>query len=1165
VGDEQAPEAEAALREALATLPGHAPASDLLEDLLLHQGRFADLVAHHRDALASATGDAALLILEALADVQSVWAPDPAGLVVTLRELVARVPDRPGPALRLADALHETGDLAGEVAVRVALADAGPPDAELAVDQRLLAAERCEEGLADPKAAAAHLARVIEAVPQHPEARVRLELLLRRTGDAAGLAAFYQAELDRSLSDEEGTRRALQLARVLERDLGQPAEAAAVFDRLRDRDPTSAPALAALMRLRVSLGEIDRLPPVLDALAELAGEPADRAAFHQLLGELHEDLRHDDAAAEESYLRAYASDPGSPETLAVLEDLALRRADWAKLAELLEEHLRGDVSPTARRRLLSELAWILEAPLENPLRASEHWMNLATCDPPSPAAFWAGVRAAVGRREWGEATGNLEWLAGLARRAGDAALAVALETRAAVFGMVGGMPPGPRLLKLLATEGAGEALVVLAADLAPDHGADAAARLARRAGLTPEAGAELALPVALLWLREGNAPAAAEALAGARTGAVTDLPVLAALALAARAGGDRGLEADALERLADHLTDGPAAVGLYRRAAELWPGGEQAARAMRKALDRDPEDRELLERFTKALGDLGRHAEAAQVLGYRLGRLHADAEEVAMRLQRAGLRREHLGDLVGAARDYQAVLKLDPDHPEALWELARLLAADGDLEGAEPLLRRRLQLSAVTREEAAFRATCWLLVEVLERGGQPVGEALDVVDAVLAVLPGDLDALEWKHAVLLRARDFGGAVGALTERYRNVSDPKERARGEIRKAKLHRDLAANDEEARHALERARELDPTNPEVLLELVDLYRRFGDAGGVANVVGGALDSYREEMGRAAELSETTLRFLADLMERGKQRDLHFFALGALEGLGGATPEEKAKAARYRSEVTDTRPGKLTPDLWSQYLLHPLALGTTTAMFEILGEASYRLWPESLDRYGVGKGNRLTAKSAGGVTKEIFDLADALGIGLEEIYRGGSRPDEIHAVGTEDGAVLVVGDQVGPRLDARGRHQVGRLLASIRLGTLAIPRTSDEDLAVLLTAAVREVNPDFRGDVPESRMEELGKKARKAMSRKDRKALPLVAMSFGQEPLDLPRWRRGLERTCHRVGLICSGDLAASMASLKAAETSAVVAQEALRDLVIFALSTAHADVRKTLGLTR
>ena len=65
----------------------------------------------------------------------------------------------------------------------------------------------------------------------------------------------------------------------------------------------------------------------------------------------------------------------------------------------------------------------------------------------------------------------------------------------------------------------------------------------------------------------------------------------------------------------------------------------------------------------------------------------------------------------------------------------------------------------------------------------------------------------------------------------------------------------------------------------------------------------------------------------------------------------------------------------------------------------------------------------------------------------------------------------------------------------------------------------------------------------------------------------RRGMELTLQRVGLLCSGDIKASTNELIASrdDESFIVTSPEVRDLMLFALSDAHLELRMTLGVAR
>ena len=1157
--------AEEACRAAREAVPGHEAAADLLEDIYTRESRWVELAQVYKEDLIGAEAGRALYLLESLADLQTVWNPDPEGLAVTLRQLTDQQPDSLAAKLRLADALAEAGGAEEELSVLEAVAEAATDHAELAADALTRAARIAEAAQPDTARAVELLGRALDLEPGQAEATAMLEQILRREERFEELATFYRAEAERTLSDDRIQVVLLLLGRLLERELARPAEAAEVYEQLWQRRPTDRGVLAMLSRALESAGEHQQLADVWEVQADATEDLRDKAELFGLLGEHLQDRLDDDARAEEAYLRARAYNPQDTGTLRILAEMSYLRRDWAKLYEVYDESLRAEPTAELRRRVLSELAWIAEGPLEDATRATDHWMELATLDPPVPTAFWAAARLAVGRREWGEAAGALDWLAGLAETSHEVSLAEALTVRAAVLGMVSGVSAGPRLVKASAMEGVGDATLVLTTDLAPTDGTGAAERLRRRIKTTVPEDQRHEYTLLLAWLHEeeGEVDRAAQLLVDSLKSTIEDVPLLAVLQhLADRVGND-ALYADCCERLADLVADAERAGALYREGAERAGQTSGALRMLKKGLERDPEDRVALAGMAERLEALGHHAEADAVLGYHLGLMIPDEDAIGLRLQRAELRLAHLNDTRGAALDLHQILSVDPDHPVAQLRLATLLAGDGDYPQALELLERRADQTG--EEDADYRRIQLLLAEVRERGGKPIEDVVDTLDDLLAIDAGDKGVLERKHAVLLRARQWSQAVEALDRRYLLEPDVADQAAGELRKAAIFRNLAANDDEARQAYEKARQLDPVNREAILGLCDLYRQFGDDTSLGYVLSDGVNAYRETLAQSDPIDPDLVRFLSKLFEKGKERDSHFFALCTLEALGEADAEEVARASQYRSAIVDRQPGRLSPDIWSRFLLHPAALGSAVELWDLIGEASYRIWPRELTDFGVGKGELVKKKNAAGVTKEIFSLASSLGIALDEVYVSTEHPDDIEAIGTSTGPALIVGSRVGPRLGAGDRHRVGCLLASLRLSTLALDQISEKDLEIFVAGAVRDGQPDYRSDLPGTKVDDMTKRIRKVLGRKERKALTLAGANYARDTVDLNRWRRGMKRTIERVGLLCSGDVKVSVGELLAANEKLKVHSEPVRDMMMFGLSDAHIEVRMTLGVAR
>lgn len=1157
-----------ACRAARAAAPGYAPATDLLETLLLQEKAYPELLALYKLELVGASQERALHILEALVEIQTVWHPQPEGRIDALLQLTVLLPDSISHRLRLISALAESGrpeDLLTQIRTTMALIGDMP---ELAAELALQAARVAVDRLKDDEQAIDFLNRGLDACPGHAELAIQLEAVLREAGRLEDLVALYRSESSRTLDDAHARRLLLQLAWVLERDLERPAEAAEVYDQLWQRAPQDWGALALLVRALRALGDHGRLSELLELQADSAAELRDRAVLFRLLAEHYWDRLEDDRHAEAAYLRARACDPESSDALHGLAKLALLKRDWGKAAEVLDELSRGALPNEVRRRVLLELAWLAEGPGADLTAASEHWMELATLDPPVQSTFWAAVRLAVSRQDWGAAAGALDWLAGLAEKAGELDLVAALTCRAALYGRVAGVSPGPRLVKAVQMDAGSDLALVLSTDLAVSEGHEPADRLRRRlkAATPPEHRGAFDLTLAVLLEREGRVREAAALLGGRLAGTAADLPHLLLLRHLALRVGDGALQAELSLRIAACIGDDHRAAVILREGAAAAPEPAVAVRLLGKALKRVPRDGLALVDLVSHLVDLGRFKEAVEVISYWLSGEVSREESLALRWQRANLCVSELGDPRAGAVDLFQILRLDPEHTLAMALLARLQAEDGAYEEAAELLRQRLELGG-QEDAGALRPIRTLLAEVLERSGRPVDEVLEPLEAILLDSPGDVDALERKHAVLLRRRDFAAAVAVIDERYRSLAEPRERALGELRKAAIYRDLAANDEEVRRALEAARDLDPVNREAILGLLELYRRFEDKDALVMVLSSGVDAVREQIRRSASIQTDQVRFLFRLFKESGSADGQLFSLGVLEVLGDLERGEAAQLKRLRGSVVEGQPGRLTAELWTKFLLHPLALGGQTELWELIGSATYQMWPEDLAAYGVGRGERVAAKNVTGVVKEVFDLASYLGVVLEEVYLGGNRPTQVHGVATPSGAAIVVGGKLGPRLSTEERHRVGALLAGVRLGTLALGRITPEEAELLVASAIREGQPNYWAHLPSERVDEVGKRLRKALSRKDRKALPLSAINAAGGEVDLPRWRLGIARTLARVGLLCSGDIGVSVDTERATGEVALVAEDAdaERELMLFALSGAHLELRLHLGVAR
>jgi Flp pilus assembly protein TadD len=130
----------------------------------------------------------------------------------------------------------------------------------------------------------------------------------------------------------------------------------------------------------------------------------------------------------------------------------------------------------------------------------------------------------------------------------------------------------------------------------------------------------------------------------------------------------------------------PADVGAainYARALRAADQRAQAVAVLQQAAMRGPQNFELLAAYGKALADVGRYKEAAEVLG----RAHLPERPDWRILSAQGAVADQMGDHGLAQRYYEAALKIVPGEPTVLSNLGLSYALSKKLPQAERTLR----------------------------------------------------------------------------------------------------------------------------------------------------------------------------------------------------------------------------------------------------------------------------------------------------------------------------------------------------------------------------------------------------------------------------------------------------------------------------------------------
>lgn len=823
------------LQAACSADPGDLEVLRTLAGCLERAGRLDELVRTYRELAEHAAGAEAVEALTALADLLLGPLDDADAAVVVLWRL-ASSPDAPeGVDERLERALERTqrfGELAQRLSERRQELDPGSRQAR---DLDLRRADLLRTHLGQFEQASRLYRSVYDGLDADDPTAIQpldgLEACARGAGDDADLVWVLGERARHARDGDEWARAQVERARILDERLQSPVEARSIYENLLEAGgPGAEEAEANLIRLLERTEDWDAL---CERLERRVAEHDD-VALRERLVQIHLDRRSDVDGAIRHLAAAAALEPGRAEL-------------WQRLADL---HERAGHPVDAREALAEAIA--LEPATDDEVALRTRSARLAQevgDEETARAEFERVIELAPGH---GDAvtylaecysregnTGELAELLEARLRAVDAAeprdraLAVALRVRIAEL----------RDQVLCDPEAAAEMLrpAVENLDTAADDGVGAAAQAAvPLADLHARAGRWEELAALAERMRRASRDAAAEADWGLHAGRAlrelgqTDAAVGAyrdvlgkrpgdaeaetALRALYRETGDTGALVRLLEARLPHLAGDDEITARLELAGQLAADerGGDALVHLRRILDLDPRHEEARARALSTAEAIGAPDELLTVLD---GALRATTD----REQRAGLliRRGELlagalerpSDAVAAFREASV---LAPDSTAVHRALSAALEQAGDWRGYLDELHSEVQSASGDAR-----------VELLERGARVATEKISP-DAALPWLERLRAARTDDPELLARIADVHRRAGRPEALLRTLEaecvvvrdrDARRKLRLEIA-CILERDLGSA-ARALGTLEAARDEDPDDPDVLVELDRLYQ--------------------------------------------------------------------------------------------------------------------------------------------------------------------------------------------------------------------------------------------------------------------------------------------------------------------------------------------------------
>src|SRR5262245_33875391 len=333
----------AALRRALAAVPGHAESSELLERVYYDARRFQELDRFYRERISTATNEAERIdFLYKRAQLSEGELDDVAEAMRVYNEISLLEPAG-GPASEKLVELYLNGQeyaKLAELRERQLGAIAEPQQRALTM---LELAALYRDRLGDRDQAAVYLHAVLEIEPENQMALGAYADHFREKGDWAALADLLEFSFERArlagISVDELLPRLEEIAIVSEKQLGDAERAIAAWQRAEEIAPTYGRAREAQRRLLLKTKSWDRLAALLEREAAAQGDPGTRAEILRRAAQIYREKLGKAARAIEIYKDILKADPTDAVSMRAVVETYERESDFTSLASLLRDQI----------------------------------------------------------------------------------------------------------------------------------------------------------------------------------------------------------------------------------------------------------------------------------------------------------------------------------------------------------------------------------------------------------------------------------------------------------------------------------------------------------------------------------------------------------------------------------------------------------------------------------------------------------------------------------------------------------------------------------------------------------------------------------------------------------------------------------------------------------
>ena len=971
--------------------------------------------------------------------------------------------------------------------------------------------------------------------------------LLRQQGDAEGAARVLEAAA--SAVEGEGIQAALALeAALLLWRAGQRARALEPLRQAHGRMPellgpllswavrgVAPDDLGERRRVLEMSGEEERAAAALErfGLELAANEPDDaRSALEEVEGEGQGITRLAAALARVAWPAVQAERGQLDQTLSLL---ATEGDEGATLAAVERVRLARDVDESRPDYAQQAATW---AEVDPSLEAGLEWLA-ASIAAEDQEGEGAAHRLLASRLE------------GPARVAEEAAATVVqwMLSGGVLPDLLPSVEPPAQILNL---------------ELAP-AGCDPRRRRAALKGLGGALGEAASVDALGLagWsdLAAGNSAEAARAFQAVLDREPEDFCAWEGLRSAALQSGDVATQAQASFKLADLISDPERSAMLFEEAGLIFLDqlneealGEQALAA---AFSQDPRRFQAFDRLFRRVRGRNQDDVLIDLAQRRIGATDNDTELVRLYWEQARVFHKR-GQFDDALEALSSVVMFEPDNIGAQVLYGDIYSKQQNWEEAAAYfakLSANTKAPGLQRQQAAIQA-----VTIYEKRLNDVPKAIEV----LAKLgkEGLLNLALRERLAILATR--GENWSEATSMFEALMLEREKPEGRIEAARLAmaiwRDKVGSPKEAKRAVVRLLEEAPAHPEAI-RLV-LSTDFG-ASLKDHALGTGKSTLIQQLQRGP-LDSDAVTLLSEIARGTGELGLLQACLGVLVALGKGTNSLLSQLADL-----DNRAAKVPQIMIDAQVLaalgDPVDTGPVTRLMETLGETIAEALGPTRDALGVGRKERVDARSGLPLRNDIAAWVGAMGLGEFELYVGGRDPNGIQGVGGEVPS-LVVGANIKSPLTAESRQAIAREVFALKRGTTVVRTRDEATTASIIVAACGLAG--LRLDAPPfAILGDVQRQLDKAISRKVRKMLPELCQPVVASGLDVRAWAKASQRSLDRMAAIASGDVSLVLADALGASRQdlprTISNNERAERLLRFVLSPQFLELRNRLGM--